>query len=274
MLARLVREPLVHFLTAGLALYALAEWHARASDPRRIVLSAAVEAQLKSAYEAEFGMPPAAAVMPRLIEDYVTSEVRFREGIARGLDRSDEIIRRRIIQKVEFLEADLAVPDEPSKADLRSWYDRHRANYTEGGRVDFSHVFFAADAAGDSAAKARAEAVRARLGPDTIRAPELGDSFPDLADFAGFSPAEAQRLFGDGEMAGALFKAPVGRWSGPWRSAFGWHLVRVSAARPGTTPGFEQVRERVKADWLAAARAAANADRMAQMRAGYTVVRE
>ncbi len=183
MLRKLAREPLVHFLLAGLALFAMAEWHRRATDPYRIVVDEAKLTELRNAYEAEFGSPPAPAVMPKLIDDYVAVEVLFREGVARGLDRDDEIVRRRVIQKVRFLEEDMALPGEPSEADLRAWYDANRARYAEPERISFSHIFFAADAGNEAEVRARAESVRARLSPATERAPELGDSFPDLFRF-------------------------------------------------------------------------------------------
>ena len=75
-------------------------------------------------------------------------------------------------------------------------------------------------------------------------------------------------------MAQQLFKAPMGLWQGPWRSSFGWHLVRVSGVELGGVRRFDDVREAVKRDYLDAARAAANARRLAELRARYRVVRE
>jgi peptidyl-prolyl cis-trans isomerase C len=274
MLRGLIREPLVQFLLAGLALYGLAEWHARETDPRRIVITGAKLEQLRQAYAAEFGSPPPPAMEPRLIEDHAASEVLFREAMARGLDKDDEIVRRRLIQKMQFLVADMALPPDPSERELRAWYASNRARYAEGGTISFSHLFFAADASNEASAKARALAVLPRLSSHIPPIMELGDSFPDQSGFGRFSPADAMRLFGETELTAKLFSSPVGQWRGPWRSSWGWHLVRVSGAQPGSMKSFEAAREGVKADWLAAAREKANAKRMAEMRARYTVVRE
>ncbi len=236
---RLLREPLLHFLLAGLVLFALAGHQRRANDHYRIVITPERIEGLRNAYVAEFGSPPPPAMIPRLIDDYVASEVLLREGLARGLDKDDEIVRRRVIQKVEFLEQDMATVPQPSEADLRGWFAKHRERYAEPGKASFSHVFFSAETESEAAARRRSEAVLARLSPATKRAPELGDSFPDQFDFSGFGPEEARRLFGTSEMGEALFKAPVGRWAGPYRSAYGWHLVRVSAAEPGGVPQFD-----------------------------------
>jgi peptidyl-prolyl cis-trans isomerase C len=247
---------------------------AGARAARRIVIDKARLAELRSVYEAEFGSPPLPAIEPKLIDDYVTSEVLYREGIERGLDRGDEIVRRRVIQKVKFLEEDLGLAVEPSEADLRAWFDGHRARYAEPGTVSFSHLFFAADAGNEAAARARALAVLPRLSPTIPPIMEWGDGFPDQSGFGRFSPADAKRLFGDTEITRELFSAPVGLWRGPWRSSWGWHLVRVSGKQPGGMKSFETVRDAVKADWLAAAREAANAKQMAELRGRYSVVRE
>ncbi len=63
----------------------------------------------------------------------------YREGVARGLDHDDEIIRRRVVQKVQFLSQDLATPPAPAKADLRAHFQSHAAAYREVERATFSH---------------------------------------------------------------------------------------------------------------------------------------
>ena len=105
-----------------------------------------------------------------------------------------------------------------------------------------------------------------------MRAPGRGDPFPDLSDFTDFTPGDARRLFGPGGMATALFSAPEGQWAGPYRSAYGWHLVRVSSAQPGRPQPFAKVRDQVRADWIEQARGDANARHLAEIRARYTVV--
>ena len=271
---KLAKEPLVHFLIAGLVLFALAGQHRRSQDQSRIVITPARIAQLSSAYAAEFGSPPPPAMLPQLIDDYIAAEVLFREGKARGLDRDDEIVRRRVIQKVEFLEQDMASVAEPAEAALRAWYGQNAARYARGARVDFSHIFFAAEAANATPKRRQAAAMLEKLAATTLRAPQLGDSFPDQADFSNFGPDEARRLFGVSDLGAALFKAPVGQWSGPYRSAYGWHLVRVSAAKPGGAADYASVRAQALKDFVREARAAENARRLAALRARYRVVRE
>jgi hypothetical protein len=178
-----------------------------------------------------------------------------------------------VIQKMQFLTQDLAAPPEPSEADLRAYYRSHPDRYRTAQRVTFSHIFFSPDGRGEAAARAAAERALIGLAPDVVRAPERGDPFSDRYDYADLGPADAGRLFGRSPLADALYAAPVGRWSGPWRSAFGWHLVRVTARSASDLPGFEAVESRVRDDALAEARSNLEARAQSDLEAAYTVVR-
>jgi len=58
------------------------------------------------------------------------------------------------------------------------------------------------------------------------------------------------RQFGD-DFANSLRNAPQGKWSGPVRSGFGWHAVRVRNVVAAGTPALSAVRQRVSNDWRA-----------------------
>jgi hypothetical protein len=270
----LLREPLVHFFAAGLVLFAAFEHHRAATDLYRIEVTPERVNQLVAGYRAEFGGPPSARRVDELVDHYVDDEVLYREGLARKLDRDDEIVRRRVVQKMQFLQQDLAAPAEPTEAELAAYYQAHRADYATPAAVGFSHVYFADVAGGPDAARRRAQAVLAGLSDAIVRAPERGDSFPDLYDYAGFSPDAVRRLFGDSELSRQLFVLPPGRWAGPFRSSYGWHLVRVQSVEPSRIPPFEAVRTGVRDALVASRQAAANRDSFQALRARFTVVRD
>jgi parvulin-like peptidyl-prolyl isomerase len=271
---RILREPLMHFFLAGLILFVAADAYKRANDIYRIEITPERVAALELSYQQQFGAPPTPAAREALIGRYIDEEVLFREGLAMGLDRGDEIVRRRVVQKMQFLQQDLQPPREPSEQELRSWYDSHLAQYAIPARVSFTHIFFSPDKGGDAGAQARARTVLAGLNGAVTRAPDRGDNFPDLYDYTGFGPAEAARLFGETPLARALFTAPTGRWAGPYQSGYGWHLIFISARKPPQTPPFEAVRDQVRADRLAAAAADANRRAFETLKARFVVVRD
>jgi len=270
---RVGKEPLLHFFLIGLILFAAGAWHRDASDPHRIVIGPDRIAKIATDYRLQYGAPPTATELKALVDRYVDDEVLFREGAALNLSDGDEIVRRRVVQKMQFLVQDLRAPSEPSEAQLWAFYRAHAARYAVPERRTFTHVYFSPDRGGLAAANARANGVLASLKPSIVRAPERGDQFPDLYDYSGYGPDEATRLFGHSEFARGLFAAPVGRWSGPYRSGYGIHLVRVQAVEPAHLPSLKSVRERVRADFLSDAEEKSDSAVFAKLKAKYTIVR-
>jgi peptidyl-prolyl cis-trans isomerase C len=273
-IARISREPLVHFFLAGLILFVAADAYKRAHNVYRIDITPQRVAALELSYQQQFGAPPTPAAREALVGRYIDEEVLFREGLAMGLDRGDEIVRRRVVQKMQFLQQDLQPPHEPSEQDLRSWYDSHRSQYATAARVSFTHIFFSPDKGGDAAAQRRAKAVLAGLSASVTRAPDRGDNFPDLYDYTSFGPSEAARLFGATPLVQALFAAPTDRWTGPYQSGYGWHLIFISGRRAPQTPPFEAVRDQVRADRLAAGEAEDNRRAFQTLKSRFVVVRD
>jgi hypothetical protein len=272
-LGRLLREPLVHFLLIGALLTGVEEGARRGPDPHRIVITPAHADQLANTYALQFGQRPDRRTLEALVRTDARDEMLFREGVAEGLDKGDEIVRRRVIQKMQFLLQDLNAPPEPSRAELLAFYKTHLARYVAPPQASFSHIFFSSDLGGEAEARRRAAAVLGSL-PNTLqRAPDRGDPFPDLLDFADVEPEQVARVFGRTPFAAAVQAQAPGRWGGPYRSAYGWHLLYVSGRSPARTAPFAEVAERVRTDALEAAEAAANAAAFARLAKSYTVVR-
>jgi hypothetical protein len=228
--------------------------------------------QLANDYALQFGERPDAPTLDALVRRDIHDEILFRQGLLLKLDQGDEIVRRRIVQKMQFLLQDLHPPAEPTDAELQAYYAAHAARYETPARVTFSHIFFSSDRGGDTAARARAEAVLKGLPPGVARAPDRGDPFPDLYDVSGYEPQQIYRLFGHSPFADATLTAPVGRWIGPFKSAYGWHLIHIDDRQPVQRPPLSSVRDQVRSDELQAAQDQANADAFARLAKDYTVL--
>jgi parvulin-like peptidyl-prolyl isomerase len=84
------------------------------------------------------------------------------------------------------------------------------------------------------------------------------------------SAREIANAFGS-ELAEAVAAAGQGAWSGPHRSAFGFHLILVSASEPGGVPDLAEIRSVVDREWSNERRQEAN-DRFYQaLRDRYSV---
>ena len=269
MLARLLREPLVHFLLLGAVLFAI--FGRGGSSPgiadRQIVVSEADIDRLAEGFTRTWHRPPAADELEVQIRDYIREEVLYRTALVLGLDKDDTIIRRRLRQKMEFLFEEAVPP--PQEAELRTYLETHPEKFRTQPLISFRQVFVSQKRG--TAAETDATAILARL---TSSAPGAANEGDPLLVGEGFSRTPLDRiaaLFGD-SFAQALAQSVPGSWVGPLRSAYGLHLVLVAAVAPGDLPPFEQVRSAVEREWFAERRAAVQAAQYQSLLAGYRVI--
>lgn len=267
-----LREPLLYFLVLGFMLFWAGRVYQRHTSIYRITETPARVAYLGQQYALQFGSYPDEKMLQILIRRDIHDEMLFREGIALKLDQSDEIVRRRIVQKMQFLLNDTSAPPEPTETQLRAYYTEHAGAYLRPSQVTFSHIFFADGPAGSHPAVQRARDLLNDLNGSAVnRAPERGDPFPYRYDFADYDPGQVTRLFGDTEFSKEAFVAPVGRWSGPFRSGYGWHLLHVDARREPSAPDFVAVRDQVRTDYLQGEQDKANEAALAGLASRFTV---
>ena len=79
-------------------------------------------------------------------------------------------------------------------------------------------------------------------------------------------------MFGQSEFTEQLFNLPADRWSGPFRSGFGWHLIYVSAHIPPVTPALDEICDRVLADYMDWQRQQMNQQTYDKLRGKYHVI--
>jgi hypothetical protein len=154
------------------------------------------------------------------------------------------------------------------------FFERHRDRYSTAPTVSFRQIFFSSDKGGQAAAKARAEAILQSLERGVRDATVAsGDTFAVGAEFSSLSRVGADGVFGDSELSAALFSEPAGRWTGPHRSAYGWHLVYIVGRRAAQPAMFDAVRARVRADYLADLREERNGLAFRRIASKYRIVR-
>jgi peptidyl-prolyl cis-trans isomerase C len=271
----LIREPLLHFVVIGVALFALHRYVETRFSADTIVISQERIRAIADNYRLQYGVLPSSAQRNALVDRFIDEEVMYREALRLGLDANDEIVRRRLVQKYEFLEQDLTVPAEPKDSELINYYQAHLQQYEIPEKATFTHVYFSTDRLGETGARAATEKLASRLNLRRItRAADEGDRFPGPSDFAAVSGTEIERVFGQEGLTQAVFNVEPNRWSSPLRSGFGWHSVYVSARQPGRQATFEEARESVRRDFIEEERNRRNAQTLATLRRQFNIVRE
>ena len=271
---RWLREPLVHFLLIGSLLFVAyrASGHSNEPGSTRIQLTLDDLRQLQMGFAAQWQRQPTAAELSGLVDNRIRQEVLYREALAMGLDKDDDIVKRRMAQKMQFLAEDVANAHEPTSAELKAWFEKNGDKFALPDRISLRHLYFSPDLRGK---RAHDDAVKvlANIGAqpdDSKAAAALADRFMFQDYYGDRSPEQLAKEFGP-KFADAVFKLKPGLWRGPVESGYGWHLVFVDSFTPGRIPAFEEAEPDVKAAWLADQREQASRKAYEAMRTKYTV---
>ena len=266
-----LREPLLHFLVIGAALFALYRFVAGEEDgPREIVVTEAQVEALAQNFARTWMRPPTADEVRGLVDDYVREEIYYREAIAIGLDRDDTVIRRRLRQKMEFVSDDIAAAREPTDAELEAYLRSNSGKFVDPPLLSFRQVLFSTDRRGESAQQDAGRALEAlRSGDRPGRVPE-GDPSLLPPEMTKVTPRDVANVFGEGFTAD-IEDAPIDQWIGPVESPFGVHLVRLSARQAGRLPPLAEIRTVVLREWQATQQDQANEAFYEELRRKYDV---
>ena len=272
----LLREPLVHFLLIGGALFLVFGLFNNPAGPEsnRIVITPGQIEFLKANFTRTWQRSPTEQELQGLISSHVREEIFYREALALGLDRDDGIIRRRLKQKLEFMSDDLAGVATPSDEQLVTFLESHPERFRIEPQVAFRHIFLDIDQRGNAALE-EADLLLSELSdagnatdPDT-----LGDNLMLPQSFKLSPRSEIARLFGE-SFSIEIMKIEPGQWAGPIRSGYGLHLVLVSEQVEGRIPELDEVRKVVEQEWSAAHRKELKESIYNKFREKYTVVFE
>ena len=268
---KILKEPLVHFLVVGLGLFVLFETVASSReefDSRVIVVDRdrlLTFAQFRMrAFEPKVAAERLDAMsqdeLELLIDDYVREEALHREALALGVDKNDYVIKRRMIQSIEFItNGFVTAAVEVSDDEVREYFETNRDDYYIPPYVTFTHVYISTEDRDRADVEEVAESKLAQLNEDQVPfsdAPRHGDRFPYFVNYVERGPEFIASHFGN-RMAEAVFalEPDDSKWHGPFESEFGFHLVKLTRKTEGRYPDLSDSADRVRQD---AQRAAVN----------------
>ena len=270
---KLYKEPLLHFLIIGaliFVLFSVVNKEEIALSENKIVVTAAEIERLSDNWSKKWNRPPTETELKGLVESYIREEVYYREALALGLDQNDTILRRRLMQKMEFLSNDIAELNTPDETELNTFFLENQEKYKLPARVSFTHIYFSLDKRG---AKAFEDAKNVLTGLNALRTPERGDSFMLEYDFIQETPFEVERLFGK-VFAEQLFTLKTNSWQGPVESGYGLHLVRISEKVDSRMPELASVIDKVHTDLMFERRQKMNKEIYERLKERYEIVVE
>jgi len=234
-----LREPLLHIVVLGGALFGLDHFLVgSADDAHTIVVGADVDSEARETFKAARGREPDPEELAALHRVWLDNEVLYREGLALQVDRGDPAIRERVIFKaLSVIDSNVHLPTTDDKV-LRAWFDSHRDKYDEPARYDFEEAALS----GDSSEAAVREFVTA------LDSGVPGDAKAGLRVFKGRPHASLVDSYG-AEFARALAEAQPSVWQAV-HTRDGWRAMRVNAITPAKPAVFEALRGVVLHDWI------------------------
>lgn len=301
-------KALLHFLLLGALLFGLqrltADWPLLAAAQPIHIRHEQVVA-LQTEWHRTVGRAPQPAQLQASVRQLADEEMLVQEALRLGLNRSDPVARGRLMQNLRFAYPDEALDDESvleqavalrmderdfvvrrrliqlmqqrlsagaelSDEALRSTLAAHPARYDSERRVAFRQVFLSADVHRGQLARA-GEALQARL--RTAEDAKLGEPFLGGNEFGLSSAADIAKIFGPA-FASAAMAAPLRRWTGPVRSAYGLHFIHVDAIQPAQAANLEAVRQRASYAALERVEQARVEQGLIQLRRRYPLVVE
>lgn len=285
----MLRSPLLHFLLLGIVLFGLKSAQSTISEPAVVeVLRSEIDERV-AAYQRQMGREPSPLEARSIENQIIDTALWLEQARALGLHRTDRVVRQRLVLNMRFLEGDTdASEDElfrkamelgmdqsdtvvqrrlidrvqamvragirsrvPDETELRAHYTKTAQRWREPPLLDFSHVYFSRDKRGDRVA-IDAAALLVELSEHNIEpeaAVDLADPFLTGHRLRAATPNRVVARFGPSFAASIEHQATL-RWLGPVESAFGNHLVWIHERVESRIPAFEEVRKRVLEDWI------------------------
>jgi peptidyl-prolyl cis-trans isomerase D len=155
---------------------------------------------------------------------------------------------------VELDQAQLAKDVKPTEADLQAAYQQQIASFQQQETRQAQHILIAVsgnDPKADAAAKAKAENIFKQL--------EAGADFAKLAAKYSDDPGSAKNGGDLGWVSHGMMVKPfedalfsikkVGDITGPIRSKYGYHIIKLDGIRAGKTKPFSEVRAQLAAGY-------------------------
>ena len=242
-------------------------------DMTRVVFTTADLTQVHATFERTWSRPPTTAELQKAFEQYVRSEVLYREALARNLDRNDPVVRMSLVRKITMLGTAQAQSAEPTDEELRAFFELRSERYRVPASMSLMQVYLNPDRRPGGAEEDAAQLL-ARLREEDPP-PEVVAGLGDVSMLPGAvtdaTEDDLARTFGL-DFRDAVVSLPAGEWQGPITSGFGLHLVKITRRENSRVPEWVEVRDRIANDLSYEGRKAAEDQFYAEVLPRYQVV--
>ena len=237
-----MRKRILIFLIAGFLIYLIDIALNSDESNKDIYITDQELTSLITAWKSQVGRDPTDEEIVKIINNLVEEEILYREALLLGLDKEDRIIKRRLAQKITFLKQETLL-ENPNQEALNLFYNENKEKYFIKPSYSFTHLFFTKET--DSEGRS----IQALQGLLTDKTPIDSDPFLLGKNFIDKTTEEIARNFGNDFIA-AFANLELNKWSGPFESSFGNHLVLLRDYKEGFYPPFNEIKDQVLHDYF------------------------
>lgn len=221
------------------------------------------------------------AMKEELITRWVDFTILVKEAEAIGLDKEEEMkikideLRRRVLVEAlidKRIKREATLPEKTIKA----YYDSHPGEFEQGEQVKAQHILIRIDQNASAEADAKAKETITMVAEKNKK----GESFEALAqeysedpgskinggDLGFFSRGQMVKEFED-----AAFSTELNTVSNPVRTAFGYHLIKVTNKKAADKIAFVDVKQQIETTLLAEKNRTALSNLISQLKEKYEV---
>jgi len=248
---RILNEPLVHFLLIGMLIflgYSLLDKEDVDLGENELIVTQGEVDHIKTRYAQSWGATPNDELLKSLIDEYVITQIKFKESLKLNLDHNDEIVKRRLSQKFDFLMQDLAELEEPTNDELKNYFENNKSLFTKRAEFTFRHRYFDSDQRENNkeyAIEKLALIESQRMDFEEIKSDEF--HLPLVYERASFF--QVSRDMGS-FFADSLWQEPSKGVIKLLESGYGFHLVKVVEIHNIKTPKFENLKDEIRMNYL------------------------
>lgn len=267
MITRIIKDPLTVFAFLAFAIFALNWMSSATSNSNTLQINQAdIDARILL-NEISRGEAMTAAMREEITQAYIEEQILVAEAMALGLDK-DSRIHDMLAQKMRHvLSADVI---QPTQEELATFYGANIANYEQPATVSLEELVLD-DVEAPPTYLRQLFSNRADIAA-VITALENDENEPEFSAgrLNAASAVDIENIFSAGFSA-LVFSTPERAWAGPFISNRGQHWLLLVEKNPGETPPLDEIIDRVRLDWIAAAEEQRLNEEISRLSAEYQV---
>ena len=245
---KIFKEPFFHFIAIGILLFVLYGWLNDKTDSKdTIIINDFDVSSIISKWEMQWKRPPTEKELENSIKLNIKQEIFYQEALKMNFDHNDEIIKRRLAQKMQFLSNDIAAMIEPTDKELKDYYKEHADKYLNPTSYSLYQITFSPDKRKDNY-KDALETLKQFPNATFDEMKNWGDKLPFNYYFEDVNADELGLQLGS-KFSEELNKVVIKKWTGPVKSGFGYHLVYIIEKVAPTLPDFELIKSNIIRDY-------------------------